>query len=215
MPKLTDLTGSKFGRLIVLRRVNNSKSGKLQWLCQCRCGNTKIITGYHLKSGATKSCSCLSREKTIRRNMSGVQHGHCRGRPSKVYEVWHGIIGRCTNFKDKRYNNYGGRGITVCKQWMKFENFLEDMGEVPKGYQIDRIDNDKGYCRKNCRWTTAKLNSRNKRNNHLETYNDKTRTLVEWAEELKMNYSTLLNRITRGWTIEEAFMTPVRKKRKR
>ncbi len=199
MAKPINLIGQKFGRLIVIRRADNDKQGKSRWLCLCDCGKEKIIRGNNLKSGNTKSCGCLK-----------IKHGH---RKTKTYRSWASMIQRCTNPKNKRYRDYGGRGITVCKRWMKFENFLADMGEVPEGYQIDRINNNKGYCRSNCRWVTAKTNNRNKRNNLYFTYKNKTQLLIEWVKETKIPYSTLWNRIFRlSWPIEKALTTPIQKR---
>ena len=212
---MNDLIGQKFGRLIVIKRMGNNKWGNLRWLCRCVCGKEKTIQGSHLKSGATKSCGCLNREKT---SIVNTKHGHLKnGKRSKTHIVWQHMIQRCTNLRDKGYPNYGGRGIKVCKRWQNsFENFLEDMGEVPEGYQIDRINNNGNYCKENCRWSTRKEQQRNKRDNHLETYKGKTQCLAAWAEEFDINYSTLCSRIFRsGWSIEKALTTPIQKKGKR
>lgn len=212
MSKFIDLTGERFGRLVVIEQVENDKHGNRRWLCKCNCGREKIIRGSHLRQGYTQSCGCLSKEKTIISNKLRIKHGHCVDQPSKKYEVWHGIIGRCINPNHQCYNDYGGRGITVCKRWLKFENFDEDMPGWKSGLQIDRIDNDKGYCEENCRWATRKQQARNRRSNHLESYNGEIKTLTEWAEEYRIDRRTLLGRIKRGQTIEEALTTPVRQK---
>ncbi|KKN58714.1 hypothetical protein LCGC14_0549500 [marine sediment metagenome] len=210
---MRDLIGRIFGRLDVVERADNSLCGKIRWLCICSCGKTKIVAGHHLKSGATKSCGCLNIEKIIERS---TKHGHRRQKRSKTYISWMDMIQRCTNTKNKFYHNYGGRGIKVCKRWRKsFENFLEDMGEVQDRLQLDRIDNDKGYCKSNCRWTTSKMNNRNRRNNHLETYGGKTQCLATWADEFNINYDMLYLRLKRGWTIEEALTTPSYQKREK
>lgn len=212
MSKLIDLTGKRFGRLIVIRRISNDKRGQPYWLCKCNCGKEKNIRGSSLWNSVTKSCGCLSREKTIERL---IIHGHCRGRKTRIYYVWRNMIDRCTNYNRKDYQNYGGRGIVVCERWRKFENFLEDMDEVSKGHQIDRIDNNKGYYKENCRWVTSKINNRNKRNNHSITYDGKTQCLAAWAEELNIPKSTLRDRIFKfNWSVEKAITTPVRKWRK-
>lgn len=206
--KFIDLVQQKFGRLIVIKRVDNNKHGQSVWLCKCDCGKEKIVFGYNLKSGHTKSCGCLSIEKTGERFTT---HGQSK---TRTYDSWYNMVQRCTNPDDKNYHNYGGRGITVCKRWMKFIHFLEDMSEAPEGYQIDRIDNNKRYCKSNCQWTTAKINNRNKRNNHLITHDGKTQCLAAWAEEFNINYKTLGKRLSRGWSIKKALTTPVKKRRK-
>lgn len=128
MPRLIDLTGQKFGRLLVIKRVDNNKHGQSMWLCLCSCGIEKIVCGGNLNNGNTQSCRCLNREKI---NIANTTHGHRKNRKmSKTYQSWSNIIQRCTNPNHKYYYNYGGREITVCERWMKFENFLEDMGEL-------------------------------------------------------------------------------------
>ena len=131
MSRFIDLTGERFGRLVVLKRVANNKHEQSMWACKCDCGKEKIILGYHLKSGDTKSCGCLAREQLIQRS---TKHGHHKnGKSSKIYAVWAEMIQRCTNPNHKAYHNYGGRGIKVCSRWKKFENFLKDMGISENG----------------------------------------------------------------------------------
>jgi len=212
MSKFIDLTGKRFGRLVIIQRVDNNKWRNIRWLCLCDCGNKKIVRIDHLKSGATKSCGCLRIEATKNRNVKNAKHGHTRGgKPSLTYASWKSINERCANPNNRYYDCYGGRGIKVCERWMKFENFLEDMGEVPERYQIDRIDNNENYCKENCRWATPKQNSRNKRNNRLITHKGKTRCLAEWAEEFSINYRTLQWRLYHDWSIAKALTTPVKK----
>lgn len=205
MPPSIDLSKQRFGRLIVTKRVDNNKQGKSCWLCLCDCGKNTIVYSGSLKNGDTRSCGCLQKEIVIK-------HGHStRTKVSRTYNSWHGMITRCINFRHKKYHNYGGRGIKVCKQWMKFENFLADMGDVPEGYQIDRIDNNKGYYKSNCRWVTPKQNGRNKRNNHLITYDGKTQCMSAWSEETGIAKSTILYRLKHSWSISKSLTTPVRK----
>lgn len=122
------------------------------------------------------------------------------------YTIWGEMKARCLN---KNRENYGGRGITVCSRWLRFEEFIKDMGTRPsKNHSIDRIDNDKGYFKENCKWATWKEQSRNKRNNVNITYQGKTQCLPDWAEELGISKSTLQSRINRSnWPIERAFTT--------
>lgn len=209
MSKVIDLTGQKFIRLIVIKRVANNKHGKSMWLCLCKCGQKTIVLSNNLRSGASKSCGCYSTNNALK-------HGHTKNKKTtKTYYSWSDMIARCINLNDKYYKDYGGRGIKVCKRWLNsFENFLEDMGEVPKGLQIDRIDNNKGYYKDNCRWVTSKQNSRNRRNNRLITYDGKTQCLSTWAEEFNIDQHVFRGRIKLGWSMKEALTTPVRKKRK-
>ena len=210
MPRLEaeNLVGQRFGRWTVIGFAHKDKHRNTYWLCRCECGKEKIVNGGNLKRDTTKSCGCLNIEKTSERFTT---HGHCG---SKTYQSWQHMIKRCANPNDISYHNYGGRGIKVCNRWLKFENFLEDMGEVPEGYQIDRINNSGNYCKSNCRWATPKENSRNTRINRLITFDGKTQCLVEWAEESGINPSTFRDRIWRGWSIERALTEPVRKQKK-
>ncbi|KKM85696.1 hypothetical protein LCGC14_1286380 [marine sediment metagenome] len=210
MAKLINLIGKKFGKLIVIKKTDKNKWGNYYWLCKCDCGKEKIIRGNNLKSGVTKSCGCLNIEKIIERFTT---HGQAK---TKTYKSWADMIQRCTNPKHKRYKDYGSRGITVCKRWQNsFVDFLEDMGESPEGCSIDRINNNKGYKKSNCKWSTRKEQMRNKRSNHLETYNGKIQCIAEWSEEVGISYDTLWKRIFRyGWSIEKALTTPVQKRRR-
>lgn len=205
---MIDLTNKRFGRLIVIRIADNNKFRHICWLCLCDCGKEKVIRGCNLKSGDTKSCGCLQIDIS-------TKHGYAvRGKESGIYHSWEGIIQRCTNPNNSAYHRYGGRGITVCDRWRKFENFLEDMGEKPTDKTIDRIKNDKGYFKENCRWATREEQNRNKRSNRLIIHDGRTQCLIAWAEEIGVNKNTILNRLRRGWSIDEALTTPVGKNRK-
>ncbi len=209
MTQFIDLTGQKFGRLFVIERMANNKHRQSMWLCRCDCGKEKTIWSGDLKSGNTKSCGCLKREKIT---IANTTHGHSTTiKMSKTYDAWQSMIQRCTNPKSMYYYNYGGRGIAVCKRWRKFENFLKDMGIPKNGLTLDRVNNDKGYCKSNCRWATRKEQNRNKRNNIFVTHKNETRLLLDWAEEFNINYHTLYGRIfILGWSVEKAFTTPVK-----
>lgn len=188
--------------------ITQNQYGKYRWLCLCNCGRETIVLSESLKSGNTKSCGCLCREITRQRS---TKHGHKRrNKISKIYISWISMVQRCVNSNRKNYKNYGGRGITVCKRWGKFENFLEDMGEKPEGHQIDRIDNNGNYCKSNCRWTTPKQNSRNRSNHRIINFNGKTQCLSAWAEKFNIRVGTLRARIYKyHWSIEKALTTPV------
>ncbi len=210
MSSFKDISGRTFGRLLVIKRIDNDKWENIRWLCLCDCGKEKTIRSGDLKRGRTKSCGCLRKELM-------TTHGHkSEGQVSRTYMAWQSMIKRCTNPNDKAYHNYGGRGIKVCKRWMKFENFLEDMGEPPtQEHSIDRIDNDGNYCKANCQWAIPKEQARNRRNNLFITYRNKTQLLIQWAEEYQISYYVLWERLFKlGWSIEKALTTPVRKRRK-
>lgn len=214
MSAFIDLTGQKFGRLVVIEQAGKDKQGRYRWLSECDCGNKIVTNGYYLRCGDTKSCGCLNIEKTIERS---TNHGHkTREKTSEIYEAWKGMIQRCTNPKNKAYHNYGGRGITVCNRWLhSFENFNEDKGKDWKpGLTIERKDNEGNYEPENVEWIPREQQQRNTRRNRLITCFGKTKCLAAWAEEYNIPYGTLLARIDRlGWSTEKALTTPVRKKK--
>lgn len=111
MSKLIDLTGQRFGRLVVVERADNSADGRARWLCKCDCGKEIVTYGSWLRNGDTKSCGCLKLDMFIKRS---TKHG---GRNSKLYRTWSSMLQRCNNPNDKDYSEYGGRGIKICKEW--------------------------------------------------------------------------------------------------
>jgi hypothetical protein len=157
MGAFINLAGKKFGRLTVVRRGKNN-GHYVMWLCACRCGGRVITRGSSLTSGNTRSCGCMQRDAVSR-----IKHGHCRNGDSKTYRSWSAMHARCTNPGDQAYDRYGGRGIKVCRRWLRFENFLADMGERPVGKTLDRYpDNDGDYKPSNCRWATPRQQQLNR-----------------------------------------------------
>lgn len=198
MAAFVDLTDRTFGRLKVSAIYGKDKRGRALWLCKCECGREKVAQGYMLTSGDVKSCGCLGR------GIGNYRHGFNR---TRVYRIWSHMITRCFNPKSNRWPNYGGRGITVCDGWKKFENFLSDMGEPPTGMSIERIDNDGHYGPDNCKWSSRIEQSRNKRNNRLIEYHGLAMTAPEWSELTGINVGTIKSRLRSGWNIEKALST--------
>lgn len=190
-----NITGMTFGYLTAIVPVGFTTQQRLTWKCVCKCGNHCIRSAPQLrKKGSTPSCGCKFREK--------------RGgkRDFKSYQVWRSMIQRC---RDKDYPNYGERGIKVCKRWLIFENFFEDMGEKPDGMSIDRIDNNGNYEPSNCRWATSKQQTRNYRRNHFITYKGKTMCIKEWSEKLGIDARLVYGRLSKGWGPISSLTTPI------
>lgn len=132
----------------------------------------------------------------------------CAKKDAKKYNngtigIWKGIKKRCLLKTEKAYKNYGGRGIKICARWMKFKNFLEDMGERPGNLTIERIDNNGNYCKKNCKWASRKEQNNNRRDNRWLEFNGEIMTYSQWGERLGIKVGTIWWRIKRGWTIEK------------
>lgn len=199
MGKYRDLTGERFGRLLVLQRDGCNKHGQVKWWCECDCGTQKHILGMCLSRGETQSCGCLHKETTAKIN---AKHGMTK---TSIYGLWHGMIQRCNDIKHPRYVSYGGRGITVCPEWCDFENFYRDMGDKPKGMSLERIDNDGDYCKKNVVWATAKQQSNNRRSNIVLEYNGKKQTMQQWCDELGLKIGTVWARLNvYGYSVDKA-----------
>lgn len=203
MGKFIDLTGKRFGKLIVIKKVENNKYNRIQWLCRCDCGNVTCLSSNALTTNNTKSCGCLKREKKF-----NLKHGKAK---TRLYHIWNGMKQRCFNSKAIKYHNYGGRGITVCKTWQKdFMSFYEwaicngyDESKSREQQVLDRIDNNGNYEPNNCRWITQSENCRNRNNNVLLNKNGISKTIAEWCEELNLNQRTVANRAKKYEDINE------------
>lgn len=189
-----DLSGHKFSRLHVICEAER-KNGRRQWNCICDCGNVAVVDHRALKSGSTVSCGCFRREFTA---MKMTTHGYAgRGRTARIYKVWAGMLARCQIQSASGYENYGGRGISVCKRWNEFENFLADMGEPAIGMTIERNDNNGNYEPENCRWATRLEQGENKRNNRVIDYAGASMTVAGWSRHLGISHSTLIESLSK------------------
>lgn len=203
MASIIDMRGKRCGRLVVVK-LDAKRKGEYHWLCKCDCGETCLVRGQLLRSGATKSCGCYNREVQTKRQL---KHGRSK---TREYSIWSGMKARCFNRNHIGYKHYGGRGITVCDAWRdSFEEFYKDMGPRPsKKHHIHRIDNNGDYSPENCEWTTVRQNQRQRGNNALFTHEGKTLCVAEWAEEKGVCEKLLRNRIRNGWSFERAITTP-------
>ncbi len=214
MGTFNDLSGNRYDMLYVIRRVDNSSDGYVQYLCQCDCGNYKIIKADNLRNGNTHSCGCLKKkmmaEKQFKHGSSGGRHGQS----TRLYRIWRGMLSRCYTKSATEYDRYGGRGISVCDDWRyDYCSFMD--WAMSNGYSddltIDRINNDSDYSPDNCRWVPFEKQLLNKSNNRLLSFNGQIKTITEWANEYNIDRRLLGSRIDRyGWPIDKALTTPVR-----
>lgn len=189
-----DLSGVRFGKLVAVSIDASNTKRLTKWLCKCDCGTESSAYTANLVRGATKSCGCSQTSQFIKHAKYG----------EKVYRVWGSMIQRCRNPNDPHYDRYGGRGITVTAEWGDFQKFYADMGE-PNGLTLDRMDNDKGYSKDNCRWATRKEQSRNRHNTVTYEYAGCDLTLNEWAKKLGISSECIRGRIRRGKGYAEVF----------
>lgn len=197
-----DLTGQRFGRLVVLMR-DYSKNGSIYWKSLCDCGNTAVVQGKLLRTGTTKSCGCYHRDGVRKRLTTHGMSKH------PTYFIWKSMWDRCQRKNSHSYKNYGGRGIAVCPSWRHFSNFLRDMGERPAGFTLERIDNNKGYFPGNCKWATRIEQNRNTRMAKLITFNGETLPQAEWSRRLGGSQSGVGYRLRAGWPIIKALTIPL------
>ena len=192
-----DLTGKKFGKLEVIG-VHDTGSRKTYYVCQCDCGNIKVVRADALISGATKSCGCIKKEQD-KANLT-ANHSH-KMSGTRIYETWQDMKRRCYNKQNARYDRYGGRGITICEEWLNnFQSFYD--WAINNGYSddltIDRIDNDGNYEPSNCRWSTAKEQCNNRGSNINITIGNATKSLMCWCEIFNVDYKKVYARYKRN-----------------
>lgn len=210
MGKALELTGKRFGRLLVLGQSGRTKKGDMLWDCLCDCGNHANVEGYRLKNGHTQSCGCFRRDQTIK---ALTKHGDCkRGKKDPLHSRWMAMRTRCYCKKFIEYDLYGGRGIKVCEEWREsyvaFKEWALGNGFDP-ALSLDRIDTNGNYSPENCRWITRKEQNNNKRNNHRVLFRGQKLSISQIADATGLPYATIKCRIQRGW-LGEKLAQPVR-----
>lgn len=203
------MPGKRFARLTVISEAGRDRYRHKLYRCMCDCGMAKTIPGTDLRSGNTRSCGCLYKEHASALGKSSVRHGDSK---SREYFSWRAMKQRCLDPNTMSYSNYGGRGIKVCERWMKYENFLADMGRRPSPeHSLDRIDGKGNYEATNCRWATSAEQHRNLRTNVKLTWNGETLTVSDWARKTGLSLTAILTRLKRGWSTENTLTIPSRK----
>ena len=198
-----DRTGMRYGRLVCISPAERDSKGNTQWLCKCDCGKYKVIPSRNLLR--VVSCGCYKHEVFVRDH---VKHGMYS---TKLYAVYSSMKARCRNKNNRNWHNYGGRGITVCEEWLNdFKAFYD--WSINNGYSegltLDRIDNDKGYSPDNCRWATYETQQNNKRTNVYVMYKGETKTPSQLAHKYGVNAKMVCQRVRSGWDIERALTEP-------
>lgn len=202
------MTGKKFNYLTVLSYAGK-RNGRTTWNCLCDCGKEVVVLGSSLKSGNTKACGCHQKDGWI----NYKTHGKSK---TRIYRIWQNMKNRCSNNHDKYYKNYGGRGITVCDEWLhNFQLFYD--WSVSNGYKddltLDRMNNNGNYCPENCRWASRTEQMNNMRANRILEYNGEKKTMAQWAEVVGIPRYVINSRINNyGWSIKDALEIPIQKR---
>lgn len=196
--KIDDLTGKRFGNLLVVELIPRNYNDPVKWICKCDCGNERICSSDDLKYEGVTKCKVCTRDSLNKRY-------------PRLVRIYANMKQRCTNPNHDSYAVYGGKGVTICDEWMNsFDAFAE--WAINNGYEdglsIDRIDNEGNYEPSNCRWATRFEQANNTSQNVNITYNGETHSVAEWSRILNIHNSTLANRLKHGWSVKEAFETP-------
>lgn len=202
MGNLIDISGEKFNKLTAIKPSKRYKSGNVIWLCRCECGKECEVSGYLLRSGRQKSCGCSASERMTKLNKKHEGYG------TRLYEIWRQMHRRCYGESSKAYKDYGGRGITICKEWKDdfsaFRTWAEGNGYT-EALTIDRIDVNGNYEPNNCRWANKKTQANNRRNNRRVEYGGQSHTISEWADLLGVEQKHLRYLLNKnGWDLNKA-----------
>lgn len=210
MTQVIDLTGRRFGRLLVESRASvNTPAGQAQWICVCDCGASTIVRGADLRNMHTTSCGCLHIQIT-----AGIaaKHNKTHGMTlDPIYAIWNSMLARCRNPKHKAFHLYGGRGIKVCQEWLQFDRFYSDFGHArpSRNHSIDRWpDNDGNYEPGNVRWALQEEQQNNRRDTVLITHQGETLSIAQWSRRVGIGASCIAKRLKSGWPQQAALTEP-------
>ena len=208
--------GDRFGRLVIIKEVESKvykRYKNRRVLCQCDCGNTKVVDLYQLMNGRISSCGCYRTKRASTLGKMSLKYDK-RITSSKLYSIWHGMKCRCNTKTSGSYGRYGAKGVSVCKEWdddyTTFYNWAISNG-YSDGLTIDRIDNNGIYEPSNCRWADYSKQANNRKSNVHMSFNGESHTIAEWSKILGIKYQTLFNRRKLGWNDHEIISTPVRR----
>ena len=204
-----DKTGEQFGKLYVIGRDERRSEPGIEYvMVSCECGTVKSVRYDGLRAGAVVTCGCGKK-------FHSLKHGHNRvNKRSSEYMSWDSMIQRCTNDQFPGFHHYGGRGISVCNEWLDFRVFLFDMGLKPFiGASIERVNNEEGYCKENCVWATPSEQMCNTRRSRKITMDGVTKCISEWAKVFRINRGTVFSRIRSGWDPLTSLITPVKERK--
>ena len=195
------MIGKKFGRWTVIELFGkNGKASTLAYKCKCTCGNEKVVNGAKLRTGESRSCGCLKAE-------TQTAHGDS-AKGKRLYHIWENMKQRCTNPSNSNYSRYGGRGISICKEWLNSYVAFKEWA-LQNGYSdtltLDRINNNGNYCPENCRWATKAMQDQNKRQSVMIDVGGVKKCATEWAREFGIRPGTVLSRIHYGWSTDKLF----------
>lgn len=202
--RVKDISGQVFGRLTVIKYSHMTENRHSAWVLRCECGTEITIPDNNFKSGRTQSCGCLHKEVMTQHGMSERVKGASKGEIG-TYKSWKSMIARCNNITDKNYHNYGGRGITVDKEWLEFKNFLQAMGVREINETIERVDVNLGYSADNCIWLDRNLQAQNRRDTIWIELEGEKLCLAEACRKYNKSYGKVMARIRRGETLLDAF----------
>lgn len=202
MTVIIDITGKRFGKLLVIRRSDKrNSSNDVLWECTCDCGNIKLATSGALRHGRTKACGCM---------MGNPTH---KDWGKSIRNIWLGMMARCYKENSTNYHYYGAKGILVCKEWHFYEVFKKwafENGYI-QGLTIERKNNKKGYNPKNCKWATYKEQNNNRSTNRFVTIDGVRKTLVQWSEVSGISQYRIRRRLESGWNAKDAVYLPINK----